>query len=450
MIQTERTSLLNTKYPNPNGTYVIYWMQQAQRASWNHALEYAIDKANEFQKPLIVLFTLFTSYPNANLRHYDFMLKGLHETQGAVKKRNIGFHFLTVQSTPTTELTRWASQAVMIVTDRGYLHFQEQWRHSIARKIPCSMICVDTDTIVPVHLTSTKAEYAASTIRPKINRLKDRFLVHLAPRTIDISCPSHFSNPIPNDVISSIQHRHNTVAPIQWLKPGYTAARKRLINFLQYACDYYDTNRNDPSLDGQSGLSPYIHFGQISVLEIALEALKLRSNGTESFLEELIVRRELALNFTCFTQPYLSPEHLPDWVKKTLREHEKDPRPYHYTFQDFRDAYTHDPYWNAAQKELLTKGKMHGYMRMYWGKKILEWSNTVDEAYETALVLNDTYSLDDRDPNGYAGVAWCFGKHDRPWSERPIFGKVRYMNDKGLKRKFDIETYVTTINNLLS
>ncbi|MGQ9671892.1 MAG: deoxyribodipyrimidine photo-lyase, partial [Candidatus Aminicenantales bacterium] len=192
----------------------------------------------------------------------------------------------------------------------------------------------------------------------------------------------------------------------------------------------------------------YLHFGQISPVYIALRAMKTKSRGADAFLEELIIRRELSLNFVFYNRNYDSFEALPAWAKQSLKSHEKNKRSSLYTLEEFEAASTHDPYWNAAQKEMLIKGKMHGYMRMYWGKKILEWCKTPEEAFRIALYLNNKYELDGRDPNGFAGVAWCLGKHDRPWPERPIFGNVRSMNDRGLKRKFDADKYVKMMSTL--
>jgi deoxyribodipyrimidine photo-lyase len=194
-----------------------------------------------------------------------------------------------------------------------------------------------------------------------------------------------------------------------------------------------------------SGLSPYLHFGQISPLFVALEVKKSGKKGKEDFLEELIVRRELAVNFVHYNSAYDSFNCLPQWAKATLHAHLEDKREYAYSLKDLENAKTHDPYWNAAQEEMRISGKMHGYMRMYWGKKILEWTRSPEEAFRRALYLNNKYNIDGRDPNGFAGVAWCFGKHDRPWKERQIFGKVRYMSSHGLERKFEIEKYVRKI-----
>ncbi len=197
-------------------------------------------------------------------------------------------------------------------------------------------------------------------------------------------------------------------------------------------------------------MSPYLHFGQISPLHIALEVLKTKSPGKSAYLEELIIRRELAVNFVYYNREYDNLKCLPDWAYNTLMEHRKDKREYIYSLEEFENAETHDPYWNAAQLEMVHSGKMQGYMRMYWGKKILEWAQNPEKAYQIALKLNNRYELDGRDPNGYAGVAWCFGKHDRAWKEREIFGKVRYMNDHGLRRKFKMDSYVDVVNNLVN
>jgi deoxyribodipyrimidine photo-lyase len=238
---------------------------------------------------------------------------------------------------------------------------------------------------------------------------------------------------------------------VTWMTGGYSQARARLESFIEDGrLERFHEERNDPARDGLSHLSPYLHYGQISALEIALEASRHPGPGTESFLEELIVRRELAFNFVAFNADYDRFECLPNWAREDLEIHAADRRPYLYSPGDLEKAQTHDPYWNAAQKELVYRGKIHGYMRMYWGKKILEWSDTPRNAYTTAVYLNDRYSLDGRDPNGYAGVAWCFGKHDRPWAPRPVFGKVRYMNDRGLERKFDIRAYVERVNSLVA
>jgi deoxyribodipyrimidine photo-lyase len=240
----------------------------------------------------------------------------------------------------------------------------------------------------------------------------------------------------------------SSVKGVDWLTGGTSQALERFQSFLSHSLDRYHLNRNDPALAIQSNMGPYLHFGQISPITLALEANRTGSPGAESFLEELVIRRELAFNFVHYNPSYDRFECLPDWARRTLKDHSRDLREYVYSIEELEKGTTHDPYWNAAQREMVITGKMHNYMRMYWGKKILEWIEDPPEAFQTALYLNNRYSLDGRDPNSYAGVAWCFGKHDRPWTERPIFGKIRYMNDKGLKRKFPIAKYVKRIDDM--
>ena len=232
-----------------------------------------------------------------------------------------------------------------------------------------------------------------------------------------------------------------TVAPSDIFTGGTGEANLRFEQFLRDRLEGFADNRNDPGGDGGSDMSPYLHFGQVSPVTLALLAREHGGQGTPAFLEELIVRRELAVNFVRYNDHYDSFASLPAWAQKTLALHQADQREFGYSPAELERAATHDPYWNTAQQEMVKTGKMQGYMRMYWGKKILEWSKTPQEAYLTALYLNNKYEIDGRDPNGYAGVAWCFGKHDRPWGERPIFGMVRYMNAQGLKRKFAMERY---------
>jgi deoxyribodipyrimidine photo-lyase len=312
----------------------------------------------------------------------------------------------------------------------------------------CPLIQVETDVVVPVEETSPKEEYAAATIRSKITRKLDGFLVSLKEHEpVTDSLSLDFDSFDIEDVAKAISKLriNRSVQRVDSFHGGTKEANSHLEIFLESKLDRFPELRNDPTLDYLSHMSPYLHFGQISPLYIALKVSKTRSLGAEAFLEELVIRRELSINFVFYNEKYDSLKSTPDWAKKTLGTHQKDRRPYLYSPKELEDARTHDPYWNAAQKQMVIKGKMHGYMRMYWGKKILEWSKTPEEAFKIALHLNNKYELDGRDPNGFTGVAWCFGKHDRPWGERVIFGKVRYMNDKGLKRKFDADQYVKMV-----
>jgi deoxyribodipyrimidine photo-lyase len=447
MTQKERFNFLNQKAPR-NGRYILYWMQAAQRADYNHALEFAIQTANEHFKPLLVVFVL-TDFPEANLRHYQFMLEGLARTQKDLAK--LGILLVVQKGRPEKIVPHLARQADMVITDDGYLRIQRQWRQGVAEAIDCTMMEVITNVIVPAQAASDKENFSAGTLRPRIHKRLNEFLVPLKqtklnsrPHGNDMSVDSVLLEDI-NAVLKGMKI-DRSVPPSKLYKGGPDEAKKRLKNFIAEKLDQYGGKRSDPMLDIQSHLSPYLHFGQISPLEVALEVGKTKSPGKEAFLEELIVRRELAFNYVWYNRDYDKYQALPNWAMNTLRVHAKDKREYIYTLKQLEQACTHDPAWNAAQMEMVTTGKMHNYMRMYWGKKILEWTKSPKQAFEWALYLNNKYELDGRDPNGFAGVAWCFGKHDRPWVERKIFGKVRYMNFAGLKRKFNVQVYIERIN----
>lgn len=445
MVQNERIKFLNQKSPRIGG-YVLYWMQASQRSECNHALEYAISKANELKLPVIVFFGITDHFPEANERHYAFMLEGLREVQESLEKR--GIRMVIRHESPERGVIRMSDEASVVVVDRGYLGIQRVWREDVAKRIDCPFIQVESDVIVPVEEASPKEEYAAATIRSKIHKKLDYFLIPIIQtEPIVDSLYFEFDSFEVKDVEKALSKLKidRSVPKVNSIQGGTKEALKHLEFFLEKKLDRYPELRNDPTVDYHSHMSPYLHFGQISPLFIALKTLETKSPATEGFLEELIVRRELSMNFVFYNKKYDSFESIPKWAQQTLKTHQEEKKPYLYSMQELEKAATHDPYWNAAQKEMILKGKMHGYMRMYWGKKILEWSRIPEEAFRVALYLNNKYELDGRDPNGFSGVAWCFGKHDRPWPERTIFGNVRYMNDKGLKRKFDADQYVRII-----
>jgi deoxyribodipyrimidine photo-lyase len=445
MIQKERIKLLNTKNIK-HKKYVLYWMQQAQRSEYNHALEYAINQANELDLPVIVYFGITDSFPDANERHYHFMLQGLQQTKQALAKR--GIQMVIQHRTPETGVLELTRNASLLVTDRGYLKIQRRWRSHVANNAPCRVVQVESDVVVPVETTSPKEEYAAATIRRKIQKHLDAFLIPLRKKALKKSSLRLKFKQFPIDSIDRAIARleiDRSVAKSNRFIGGTDNAKRLLRDFIRHKLDHFIDQRNDPSKDMLSLMSPYLHFGQISPLYIAMHIQSTKSPGKNAFLEELIVRRELSMNFVYYNPWYDSYKGLPEWARKTLAQHRKDKRQYVYDLEQLERAQTHDPYWNAAQREMVLSGKMHGYMRMYWGKKIIEWTKDPQQAFRMALYLNNKYELDGRDANGYTGVAWCFGKHDRPWPERQIFGKVRYMNADGLKRKFKIEKYVVRI-----
>jgi deoxyribodipyrimidine photo-lyase len=448
MIQPERIKVLNDKSVR-DGRYVLYWMQAAQRAEYNHALEYAVQKANELKKPVVVFFGIIEGWPEANHRHYYFMLEGLQEMQKSLEAE--GLQMVIQHRAPDSGAIELAREAALLVVDAGHLRIQKNWRRNVAKQVDCAFYEVETNLIVPVEEASSKENFSAGTFRPRITKKLDSFLVPLKLRkpkldSLGLRFPSFDIENI-ETTLSKLKI-DRSVAKVDTFHGGTCEAKRRLSDFLRDKLDHFGERRNDPTADYTSNMSPYLHFGQISPLYIALQAQKTSSGGKDNFLEELIVRRELSYNFVFYNDRYDTFACLPPWAHETLTCHGKDKREYVYSPAQFENARTHDPYWNAAQKEMVITGKMHGYMRMYWGKKILEWSENPRTAFETALYLNNKYELDGRDPNGFAGVAWCFGKHDRAWAERPVFGKVRYMNAAGLKRKFDADAYVKKIEAL--
>jgi len=428
--------------------FVLYWMQASQRAGGNHALEFAVDKANELGKPLVVFFGLTEAFPEANQRHYRFMLEGLKETSVALEAR--GIRLIVRHVSPGEGAAELGRRACFVVVDRGYMRVERKWRRDTARLLASAFVEVESNVVVPVEAASPKEDFAAATLRPKILRQLESYLVPLKERVPKKSSLGLRMESLDirdtEKILASL--KVDGSVPAGAFKGGASRALDLLERFIDSKIDDYPEARNDPSKDGLSNLSPYLHFGQISPLEIALKVRRRGGPGAPAFLEQLIVRRELSINFVRYNPWYDAYKGLPDWCRATLAEHASVPRGYAYSEAEFEAARTHDPAWNAAQKELIITGKMHGTMRMYWGKKILEWSRTPVEGFKTALRLNNTYELDGRDPNGFAGVAWCFGKHDRPWPERPIFGMVRYMNESGLRRKFDVEAYVRKIAEL--
>lgn len=450
MIHETRLHLLNERTPK-RGKFVAYWMQASQRAECNHALEYAIQVANARREPVVAFFVLYDRYPEANLRSYAFMLQGLRETQSALRGR--GIEFVSWAGSPEEVVVHVGREASMLVTDCGYTRIQRQWRENVGRKVPCQMVEVESDVVVPTRVVSPKEEYAARTIRPKIAKLLPQYLVPLQESMPIRDSLGQVRGSVDlqdvQGVLASLDTNREVSPSLRF--PGGTAEAKRLLEeFIATRLDTYEELRQHPDVDWVSHMSPYLHFGQISPLQIALAVSRANKRGTKAYLEELIVRRELSINFVIHNPHYDRFECLPQWAKATLEQHRGDRRETLYSLSELEDGRTHDRYWNAAQWEMVTTGKMHNTMRMYWGKKILEWTANPQDAYTTALYLNNKYELDGRDPNSYAGIAWCFGKHDRPWKERPIFGTVRYMNAAGLERKYNMDAYVRRVRATLS
>lgn len=432
---------------NNNGP-VIYWMSRDQRAQNNWALLYAQEQALSLKVPLTVIFCLSASFLGATAVQYRFMLENLRTVSTDLEAKNIKFHILVGE--PSTVLANYISQekSAMLITDFDPLLCKRQWKRSVIERVSVSVFEVDAHNVIPCWVASHRQEYGAYTLRPKIHRLLPTYL---DPYPILLKHP--FTNPASCTEIlwdTLLKEYGGSTDPLPPFAPssGEASAQAKLSEFITLGLGRYDDLRNDPSLCGQSGLSPYLHFGQISAQHAALSILKSGELKTHQdvFLEELIIRRELADNFCYYNENYDNVKGFPAWAQETLSNHLHDERPYLYNRSILENAQTHDPAWNAAQQQMVLTGSMHGYMRMYWAKKILEWSSSPDAAMQTALYLNDRYELDGRDPNGYAGIAWSMGGvHDRAWSERAVFGKIRYMNYAGLRRKFAVENYINKI-----
>lgn len=450
-IAAERIQVLNAKAVTP-GAYVAYWMQQSQRAEYNHALEYAIQQANELKLPVHVFFGLTDDYPEANLRHYTFMLEGLRETQAALAARGIA---MAVQKgDPVSVAVKAARQAALLVCDRGYLRHQKRWRRQVSEDSPCRVVQIETDVVAPVEAVSGKREVAARTLRPKIHQQLGKYLVEMIEtKVVRRSAPTKPTGVDLSDLEGTLRQLkidRSVPSVSRFFTGGLSQAKKRFATFLRRKLAHYKDNRNQPQTDYVSHMSPYLHFGQISPLYLALGIRRRRAAdraNAETYFEELVVRRELSMNFVEFTDNYDSITCLPAWAKETLNNHRRDAREHLYSPAEMERAKTHDRYWNAAWLEAKRTGYMHSYMRMYWAKQILRWSRSPEEGFDTALALMNKYFLDGRDANSYAGVAWVFGNHDRPFYDREVFGTVRSMTASGLKRKADMEAYIAKVES---
>lgn len=453
-----RFKYINTKHNDVSKKILLYWMQQSMRVEFNHALDYAIKMANLFKIPLVVFFIIRENYLGANLRHYKFMIEGLIEVDESLRKQGIKFVVFKNES----EAYSLIKEAHTLVMDYGYLKTQINWIKSILDFIDYSMLkinvaIIETDSIVPVKQAYFKGAYGAYVIRPHLMKKLTEFMDYSSPPKYLIKQEANLEAfnyvNISLDILKNLKTDLD-VKPYYKFKGGHSEAINHLINFFNNKVNDY-SRRSDPSLQIQSYQSIYLHFGNISPLEIMNIATKYYNNNLvkkedyDSFIEQLLVRRELSFNFVTYEKDYDDFDYMTEeWAYITMNNHIEDKREYIYTADEIEFSKTHDIYFNACMYEARLTGFMANYMRMYWAKKIIEWSITYKNAYELIVYLNNKYLLDGRDANTYTNIAWCFGKMDRPWMERPIFGKLRYMNDLGLKRKFDMDKYVQLINSL--
>lgn len=456
----ERIRNLNGKPVRPDAKYVLYWAQMNRRARANHAFLRAVAIANRFGLPVLVYEALTCGYPFANDRMHTFILEGIPENARRFRATGAGyvFHLRRRHSDPNDALYRLAVNAAAVVTDDYPTFIARVHNASAPRKLDIAYEVVDSSCIVPMNRLE-KREYAAYTIRPKIRKMLPAYLTAVeeirpkkkwVPQAEVEATHTDVTAADIAELVASCEIDHS-VRPSTTYRGGSVAAEKRLLEFLERHLFHYGTERNEPSAHATSNMSPYLHFGHISSLEVALAARGYAAEHklfADEYLEELIVRRELAFNYSRFVERPESFSNLPDWARATLLKHAADPRDPSYSREQFERAETHDPLWNATQKEMLLRGKIHGYYRMYWGKKIIEWSVTCQDALDTMIYLHDRHALDGRDPNTYANILWCFGLHDRPWTERPVFGQIRWMSFDGMKRKTNIEAYMKEIEYL--
>ncbi|HTB97809.1 MAG TPA: deoxyribodipyrimidine photo-lyase [Terracidiphilus sp.] len=429
---------------------VVYWMQRAMRIFDNPALNVAIEAGNLLDLPVVVFFSVIPNYPNANLRHYHFMAQGLRDVAADAAERGVGF---ALRRHPDNSLEAFLEEveAALVIGDENPCREPERWRQVLARRLKLPYWTVDADVVVPSAVFG-RSYFLLHHFRPHLEKVLPTFLV--APTNPK---PRHFfkpakpvpSYPVDHDITAGFHQLDRTIGPVDSFTGGAHAALKMLRAFVDHALLHYEKNRNHPELHGTSRLSPYLHFGHIGPLTIAhaVEAAskkaKIPPETKKRFLDQVIGWRELSVLYVKYNPNYDNWESAEPWARKTLVEHAGDPRPHRYTLPQIERAETSDDLWNAAQRQMVTTGWMHNYLRMYWAKKILEWAPDPARAFEWAVLLNDRYELDGRDPNGYAGIAWSIvGKHDRPWFDRPIFGLVRPMSGKSLAKKFDADAYI--------
>ncbi|HEX2571484.1 MAG TPA: deoxyribodipyrimidine photo-lyase, partial [Polyangia bacterium] len=402
-------------------------------------------------RPVVVFLGLVPFYPRANWRHYQFLVEGLPVLAERLARRGVGF---VLRRYPDHRLLPLVAEVrpCLLVGDENPLRETETWREHVAAQLAVPFFTVDADVVVPTALIS-REQFAARTLRPRIHRLLPTYLVPGKEPVARRRWP-------PAPALPGLDPRGDllagwgpegtrfdrSVAPVAGFRGGAAEGEALLERFIRERLDGYHHRRNRPELPGTSQLSPYLHFGQLGPRQVALAVggAEAPAADREAFLEELIVRRELAVNYVVHNPNYDRLAGCEAWARRSLAEHARDPRLALLSEERLEAGESPDPLWNAAQRQMVETGWMHGYLRMYWAKRLLEWTASPEEAFDLAVRMNDRYELDGRDPNGYAGIAWAIGgKHDRAWGpERPIFGKVRYMSYASTSRKFDAASYI--------
>lgn len=456
LLASPRVFLRRDGVPDPKGKCVLYWMQRSQRGTDNHALDTAVLIANELRLPLVVYFAGIAHFPNANLRHYAFLNQGLPDIEEDLAARNISFVFRRAPHESHTQLVADVEPA-MVIGDENPMRAPESWRVSLAQHLTVPFWTVDADCIVPQRLFPA-TQFAAYTMRPRLYKLLPEYLVPFSNPHADIAWkrpPGFHADSVHDDMTAGWKDLDRTVEPVAAWRGGAHAASTRLQLFVSEILPRYELTRNQPDVDGTSCLSPWLHYGHIGsqTIALAVDAAAAKNpsltSARDSFFNELIAWRELCVNFARCNPNYDNVNCAEPWAVKTIAEHASDKREHLYTRDQMERAETYDELWNAAQIQMVRHGWMHNLLRMYWGKKILEWSPDNTTAFETTVYLNDKYFLDGRDPAGYAGIGWAIvGKFDRAWNQHPVFGKIRYMSGASTGRKFNSKQYIANMGAL--
>ena len=452
-----RLRRLNDKPVATRGDFVLYWTQVFRRADDNAALAFAVERANELGVPCLVYESLRPDYPYASDRIHRFVLEGARDVAARLAERGIAHVFFLPRAPDEARgvVAKLAARARMVVSDDYPAFVVPAHNAAAAARAPCAFVAVDDCAVVPLALLS-KPEVAARTIRPKVTRALDEWLRPIVdpdpavkpPRRLDLPFdPVDLAKANLVELVASCAIDHE-VPPAEGTPGGSREAGLRLDAFVRKHLGSYDTDHNDPSRAGTSGLSPYLHFGMLSARKAALEARSLgeAGPGLDAFLEQLLVRRALSFNFVRTRPDHAKWSALPDWAKATLKAHARDRRYAQLSVADLEEARSPDALWNATMNELRARGVIHNYARMLWGKLPLLWMRSPERAHAAMMHLNDKWALDGRDPNGYANVSWCFGLHDRPWPERDVFGTVRTMTSASARKKLDFEGYIEKWN----
>jgi deoxyribodipyrimidine photo-lyase len=465
----------------PSGKYVLYWMIANRRVTYNFALDRAIEHCRELKKPLVIFEALRCGYEWASDRMHRFVIDGMADNAAACRKAGVTyFPYVELKAGDGHGLLEALSRdACVVVTDDYPCFFLPRMVAAAATKLKVRLEAVDSCGMLPLRATD-RIFTTAHSFRRFLQKTLPQHLGE-TPAAEPLKKPGAISGAsIAREILkkwpaaeaSLLAGAANSLAtlPIDHsvapssIRGGETSARKQMEHFLDVGFPNYGDQRNEPEKDVQSGLSPYLHFGFISVHEVFAEIvsrekwtpakLAVRAHGSragwwnmsanaEAFLDEIITWREVGYNFSSHSDTYDDYHSLPAWALKTLKQHAKDEREHRYSLDELEQAKTYDALWNAAQVQLVREGRIHNYLRMLWGKKILEWSRTPQEALRALIQLNNKYGLDGRDPNSYSGIFWCLGRYDRPWGpERPIFGKVRYMSSQNTARKVSVKNYI--------